>query len=208
MTEQATRNLSPTPPQSGMALFEQVHATLKASEESKKRLATQLQAYGAAFAKLKQDHDKLLAQHKTQANELNELKAAKVSLTETVRHQSSMIQSYESQFQMFSAEVVRSDAQLLDCDSLVSSVFNVGEFNSQKAPTLDLDLEQTINSYASAATSEEPSVLMTYSPLSMPDEVAQVFQEGHEPLITDADLNLDMDAISREIEVVEPEKAA
>ncbi len=208
MTEQVTRNQSPTQPQSGLALFEHVHATLKASEESKKRLSTQLQAYGAAFAKLKQDHDKLQAQHKTQTNELNELKAAKLALTETVRHQSQMIQSYESQFQMFSAEVVRSDAQLLDCDSLVSSVFNLGEANSQKGPTFDLDLEQTINSYASAAAAEEPSVLMTYSPLSVPEEVSHVFQEGHEPLITDADFNLDMDAISREIEVVEPEKAA
>jgi hypothetical protein len=208
MTEQANRNQSPTPPQSGLALFEHVHATLKASEETKKRLSTQLQAYGAAFAKLKQDYDKLLAQHKTQTSELNEVKAAKASLTETVRHQSSMIQSYESQFQMFSADVVRTDAQLLDCDSLVSSMFNLGEVNSQKAPTFDLDLEQTINAYAAAASASDTApVLMTYAPLSVPEEVSQVFQDGSEPLITDADFNLDMDAIARDIEV-ETEKAA
>jgi predicted DNA-binding protein YlxM (UPF0122 family) len=210
MTEQTPRNQSPAAAPSGFALFEQVNATLKASEEAKRHLSSQLQRYGAAFAKLKQDYDKLTSAHDIQTNELAELKATKVSLTETVRHQSSMIQSYESQFQMFSAEVVRSDAQLLDCESLVSPVFNFDNAITQKSPLLDFDLEQTINAYATDTVPlQVPSVLagLSFAPLSVPVEVASAFQDQAEPLITDTDFNLDMDAIARDIEI-ETEKAA
>ncbi|TLX17220.1 hypothetical protein [Rhizobium sp. MHM7A] len=209
MTEQALRNQSPAAPPSGLALFEQVNATLKASEEAKRHLSAQLQKYGAAFAKLKQAYDKLAAAHEIQTNELTELKAAKVTLTETVRHQSSMLQSYESQFQMFSAEVVRSDAQLLDCDSLVSPVFDLDAVNNgQQSPVLSFDLEQTINAYATDAAPEStPSVMTVFPTLSVPEEVASTFENEGEALITDADFNLDMEAIARDIEC-ETEKAA
>jgi predicted DNA-binding protein YlxM (UPF0122 family) len=193
---------------SSMAVFEHVNATLKASEEAKKHLSAQLQKYGAAFATLKHDYDKLVAAHDVQTNELNEMKAAKASLTETVRRQTSLIQSYESQFQLFSAEVIRSDAQLLDCDSLVSPVFNLTEVNGQKAPVLDFDLEQTINAYAGEAEHQSiTSVSMLFTSPVVPEEVASVLHGEDESLITDADFNLDMDAIARDIESV-ADKAA
>lgn len=209
MTEQALRNQSPAAPPSGLALFEQVNQTLKASEEAKRHLSAQLQKYGAAFAKLKQAYDKLTAAHEIQTNELNETKAAKASLTETVRRQTSLIQSYESQFQLFSAEVIRSDAQLLDCESLVSPVFDLDEANNgQTIPTLDFDLEQTINAYATdTAPQSAPSVLQALASLPLQEEVTSAVQDEGEALITDADLNLDMEVLARDIEV-ETEKAA
>lgn len=209
MTEQALRNQSPAAPPSGLALFEQVNATLKASEEAKRHLSAQLQKYGAAFAKLKQAYDKLTASHEIQTNELNEAKASKATLTETVRRQTSLIQSYESQFQLFSAEVIRSDAQLLDCESLVSPVFDLDAVNSgQQSPVLSFDLEQTINAYVTDAAPEStPSAMTVFPTLSVPDEVAATFEAEGEALITDVDFNLDMEAIARDIEA-ETEKAA
>lgn len=201
MTDHALRNQSPAAPPSGLALFEQVNATLKASEEAKRHLSAQLQKYAAAFAKLKQAHDKLTSAHEIQTNELNEVKASKAALTETVRRQTSMIQSYESQFQLFSAEVVRSDAQLLDCESLVAPVFDLDEANGQKSPLLDFDLEQTINAYTADVASQSPvSVLDGFTSPSAPGKVTSAFQEDGASLITDADFNLDMDAIARDIE--------
>jgi hypothetical protein len=194
MTENVSRNQTPIAAPSGLAIFEHLNTTLKSSEEAKRHLSSEIQRYAAAYAKLKAAYEKLKAAHEGQTIELSSVKSDKINLTETNRRQAAVIQSYESQIQLFSAEVVRSDAHLLDCNSLIAPVFGLDEFDGQKGPVMDLSLTQSINEYGAV----EPAQDNLFA-LSLPEEVASVFQEEGDSLITDADLNLDMDAIARDI---------
>lgn len=202
MTEHLSRNQTPIAAPSGLALFEQMSATLKSSEESKRHLSSELQRYAAAYAKLKANFEKLTASHDILTTELANVKAEKANLTETNRRQAAVIQSYESQIQLFSAEVVRSDAHLLDCNSLIAGVFGLDEADGQKGLSMDFTLEQSINTYGTDGMN-----FPSHTPTVIPDVAAEGFHGHVEPLITDADFNLDMDAIARDI-AAEKEKAA
>lgn len=196
MTE-PVRNQAPTTPRSGLAVLEQMASTIRASEEAKRELASQLQRYGEAFSKLKAAYEQLTAAHDILKDENATLKQDKANLIQINRRQASDIQAYESQFQMFSAEVVSSDAQLLDYNNMVAGIFGLEEPDSSQSLSTEFSLEQTINAYSVDPLTKTIQAPVTALPALSSEEGNY---EGQQDLITDADFNLDFEAIARDIE--------